>query len=211
MIAIRIKICGITRAEDAWAAVNAGADAVGFIFAASSPRYIAPALAGEIGRDLPPFVARVGVFVDEPAGSVRSIAATADLDTVQLHGRETPALIEELRSGSFRLIKAIRVRDESSLAPLPTFDVSAFLLDSYVAGQHGGTGEKFNWDLAIQAKRLGKPIILAGGLTPENVREAIQAVQPFGIDVSSGVEQSPGIKDHDKIRRLIASAKSAAA
>jgi phosphoribosylanthranilate isomerase len=203
----RVKICGITCAEDALAAVAAGAAGLGFMFFRGSKRYIAPEAALAICRQLPPFVAKVGVFVDAPVTEVRAAVAACGLDTVQLHGTETPAQCASL--APVPVIKAFRVADETSLLPLAEFPVAAWLLDSYVPGELGGTGARFNWDLAVRARALGRPIILAGGLTPENVGEAVRRVRPFGVDVSSGVESAPGRKDPDRMRAFVAAAKAA--
>ncbi len=202
---VRVKICGITRLEDASAAVEAGADALGFMFYEPSPRYIRPPDAARIIAQLPPFIAKVGVFVDATENFIRDAINACRLDSIQLHGNESPAFC-----GCFNLpvIKAFRIKDAESLRPLPQFQTSAWLLDSYTPGVPGGTGERFNWDLAVKAKALGKPIILAGGLTPGNVRDAVQQVQPYAVDVSSGVESSaPGKKDHLKLRQFIAAAR----
>jgi phosphoribosylanthranilate isomerase len=203
---VRVKICGITNLEDALVAVDAGADALGFIFYESSPRKLSAEAAGIIIRDLPPFVAKVGVFVNADEKTMLITAAKIGLDTLQLHGDEPPA---PWLNCSLKTIKAFRMRNADSLRALSTYDTSAWLLDSFVPDQPGGTGAKFNWDLAVEAKKIGRPIILAGGLTPENVAEAVRKVRPFAVDVSSGVESSPGRKDHTKLRRFIAAAKSA--
>lgn len=203
---VRVKICGITNLEDASAAVDAGADALGFIFYESSPRKVSLEAAASIIRELPPFVAKVGVFVNEKEQTMLIAAAQIGLDTLQLHGEEPPA---PWLSCSLKTIKAFRVRDADSLQGLRAYDTSAWLLDSFVPDKPGGTGAKFNWDLAVEARKIGRPIILAGGLTPENVAEAVHKVRPFAVDVSSGVESSPGKKDHTKVRRFIAAAKAA--
>lgn len=202
-MSVRVKICGLTNLEDARVGIDAGAHALGFIFFSGSPRYITPAAAARIISQLPPFVSKVGVFVNEPFESILEIAKTTGIDTIQLHGDETPALCEALTRERFKVIKAFRIKDQSSLQSLQHFTASAFLLDSYVPGQLGGTGAKFNWDLAIQAAALGTPIILAGGLVPENIRDAVAKVAPYGLDVSSGVESAPGKKDHAKVRAFI--------
>jgi phosphoribosylanthranilate isomerase len=209
-MSVRIKICGLTNLDDARAAVDAGADALGFIFFPGSPRYITPAAAAHIIAQLPPFVSTVGVFVDEPAVSLQETANAVGINAIQLHGNESPDYCDSIPRDRFRVIKAFRVKDQSSLASLKDFRASTFLLDSYVPGQLGGTGAKFNWDLAIQASRFGTPIILAGGLVPENIRDAVAKVTPYGVDVSSGVESAPGKKDHNKVRAFIAAARSAA-
>ena len=206
-VSVRVKICGITSTEDALVAVDAGADALGFMFYEPSPRYIPTEQAAAIIHDLPAHVAKVGVFVDADEVTVRQTAKTAGLDTLQFHGNESPEFCSQFDQ---RTIKAFRVKDRTTLAELPDYDTDAWLLDSYVKGVPGGTGEKFNWELAVEAKRFGKPILLAGGLTPDNAADAVGRVAPFGLDVSSGVEASPGVKDSEKVTRLIAKAKGSA-
>jgi phosphoribosylanthranilate isomerase len=201
-----VKICGITNLADAECAVQAGADALGFIFFQKSPRYIEPKAAAQIASQVAGSVLKVGVFVDENFETMEGIARQCGLDRLQLHGNESREICVSLRTP---VIKAFRVQDVNSLAPLRDYKVPAFLLDSYVAGQLGGTGAKFNWDLAIQAKAFGTPIILAGGLTSENVGDAVAKVRPYGVDVSSGVERAPGKKDHAKVREFIRRARAA--
>ena len=200
----RVKICGITNVGDALAAVNAGADAIGFVFYEKSPRHLTPEQAAKIIRDLPPFVSRVGLFVDASAEEVHRAIETSGIDTVQLHGDESPDFCSQFR---LPVLKAIRVRSVESLRNLQGYPVSALLLDSFVPGKHGGTGSKFDWGLAIKAKGLGKPVILAGGLNPSNVAEAVSQVNPYAVDVSSGVESSPGKKDMRKLHDFILAAK----
>ena len=203
-MSVRVKICGITSIDDAQAAVEAGADALGFMFYKPSPRYLTPEEAGAIIRELPAHVARVGVFVDADEATIHNTATTAGLDTLQFHGNEPPDFCTQFE---LRTIKAFRVKDGESLGQLADYRTDAWLLDSYVQGALGGTGERFNWDLALTAKRLGHPILLAGGLTPDNAGEAVEQVVPFGLDVSSGVEAAPGRKDAAKVATLIANAK----
>ncbi|MGB9660989.1 MAG: phosphoribosylanthranilate isomerase [Moorellaceae bacterium] len=195
---VRVKICGIKTWAEARAALEAGAHALGFVFA-PGPRRIHPETAREIITKLPPLVTTVGVFVNEPRYSLLEIASFCRLDVLQLHGEEPP---EYCRGISQRLIKAIRVRDINSLKLIPQYRVDAFLLDAFVPGRAGGTGHTFNWEIARRAKELGPPIILAGGLTPENVAEAIRQVRPYAVDVSSGVETN-GQKDPVKIARFM--------
>ena len=199
---VRVKVCGITNLEDALAAVNLGAYALGFVFA-PSPRQITPDKAAEIIAQLPPFVSRVGVFVDSPLEQVQETIAIAGLSMVQLHGSEDAEYCQAL---SPRVIKAFRVRSDSILRELPRYKVSAYLLDSYDAALKGGTGKTFDWSIAKAASKLGF-IILSGGLNPDNVRQAIEQVEPYAVDVSSGVEVSPGKKDHDKLRAFMEAAK----
>ncbi len=202
---MRVKICGITNLEDALLAADLGAVALGFIFYPKSPRRIEPEAARAIVAQLPPFVLSVGVFVDEPAALVKDTASQVGLDWVQLHGRETP---DYCRSLGRRVIKGFRMQDERSLAGLAAYQgaVQAFLLDTYKPGTPGGTGATFDWELARQAGRYG-PIILAGGLTPANVAQAIATAQPQAVDVASGVESSPGKKDPTKLRAFFAAVK----
>ncbi|MBI4277471.1 MAG: phosphoribosylanthranilate isomerase, partial [Armatimonadetes bacterium] len=181
---IRVKICGMTSAEGAIAAGEAGADAVGLIFVPGVRRYLTVERAQEIAAALPPFVARVGVFIDEAPEKVEVIARRCSLDTLQLHGRESP---EYCRRFAHQIIKSIRVADADSLKVMDDYRVDAFLLEPHVEGVPGGAGRTFDWRLAAQAAARGR-IILAGGLTPENVTEALERVRPFGVDVSSGVE-----------------------
>lgn len=195
---VRVKICGITNSDDALLAAELGADALGFIFYNKSPRYVTPGLARQIIRQLPPLVATVGVFVDEDAATVREVASLAGLDWIQLHGSESP---EYCRSLGRRVIKGFRVQGEEIFSRLQEYQgaVQAFLLDTYKPGTPGGTGETFDWELARRASRYG-PVILAGGLTPENVAEAIRLARPAAVDVASGVEAAPGKKDPERLR-----------
>lgn len=205
-MSVRIKICGITRLEDALAAVDAGADALGFMFVEASPRCVTREQAAQIIGKLPPFIARVGVFVNPSADKVRAVIAETGIDTLQFHGEETPAFCQQF---GLRAIKAFRVRDAESLKALPDYPSETWLLDSFVAGKHGGTGAVFNWDLAAQAVKQGGRVILAGGLTPDNATDAVRQVRPYALDVSSGVEFAPGRKDAAKVRAFIAAAKRA--
>lgn len=205
-MSLKIKICGITSAADARCAVDAGADALGFMFYEPSVRWVTPGQAAEILREVPSSVARVGVFVNPTEDEVRRVLAETGIDTLQFHGEETP---EFCRHFGLKVMKAFRMRDEGSLKALPAYAEEAWLLDSFVPGQIGGTGAKFNWNLAIAAKRWGRAVWLAGGLTPENAAEAVRLVRPHGLDVSSGVECAPGKKDAKKVRDFVASARGA--
>ncbi len=187
----KIKICGITRWEDASYAVALGVDALGFVFYPKSPRYVGPREAREIIRRLPPFVTSVGVFVDAPAQEIMEIANHCGLSAVQLHGRETPDFCNQF---SAQVIKAFRVEGDQLPQEISHYSVNAILLDTYQAGLPGGTGTTFSWKVAIEAKVYGK-IILAGGLSSENIIKAIETVNPYAVDVSSSVEEGPGIKD----------------
>ncbi len=201
----KVKICGITNLDDALAAVEAGADALGFMLYEASPRCVSIEAAQAIAAKLPPHILRVGVFVNPEPELVMLAMRRCDLSLLQFHGNETPDFCTQFGVMS---MKAFRIKDADSLNQLSDFPTDAFLLDSFVAGKQGGTGEKFNWELAVEAKKFGKPIFLAGGLTPQNVAEAVRQVQPFGVDVSSGVEASPGKKDHDKVRAFIQAVRS---
>ena len=185
---VKVKICGITNLPDGMAAAEAGADALGFVFYDQSPRYISIPAAAELIRQLPPFVMKVGVFVNAPEDLVIRAIRECGLNMLQFHGDEPPDYCVQFGLMS---MKAFRVRDAASLRALQDYPTDAWLLDAYSPGKPGGTGETFNWDLALEARSLGRPIFLAGGLTPENVAEAVQRAQPYGVDVSSGVEAAP--------------------
>ena len=196
----RIKICGITNVEDGVAAAEAGADMIGLMFYERSPRHISFATAAEVSRALSPFIVKVGVFVNPDEDTVMRAINDCGVTLLQFHGEETPGFCTQFGVMS---MKAFRIKDAASLEALPNYPTDAWLLDAYSPDAHGGTGAKFNWELAIEAKNLGRPIFLAGGLTPENVGDAVQTVQPFGVDVSSGVESAPGKKNHAKVRAFI--------
>jgi phosphoribosylanthranilate isomerase len=198
---LRVKICGIRRTEDALLAAELGAWGVGFVFWPGSPRFIDPYRAKKVCAELPPWVVPVGVFVDQPDEHVSAIASLVHLGAVQLHGSETMETLERL---PHRVIKAVAVDntfDETTIDRLPRR--VGVLLDAHDPHRHGGTGTTIDWTRAAAAARRRK-VLLAGGLCPENVRAAVDAVRPFGIDVSSGVEASPGVKDHDRMRALFA-------
>ena len=203
---VKVKICGITNVRDARAAVRLGADAVGFNFYPHSPRYIKKERARAILAALPPFVTAVGLFVDESPDVIRDTCECVGLDTIQLHGAESPRVLHSLPR--FKRIKAIRVKSEKDITRLPRYQVEAYLLDAFVAGTPGGTGVTFNWGLARDAQRYG-PIILAGGLTPDNVAEAIRVAAPYAVDVATGVEKEPGVKNRDLMAAFIRNAKLA--
>jgi phosphoribosylanthranilate isomerase len=196
----RIKICGVTNLDDALAAVAAGADALGFNFYEKSPRHVSLKTAAEISKLLPQFVLRAGVFVNPVEELVTRAIGGCGLGLLQFHGDEPPEFCVQFGLMS---MKAFRIRDAESLKELPKFSTEAYLLDAFSAEARGGTGEKFNWDLAVEAQKFGKPIFLAGGLTPENVADAVRKVKPFGVDVASGVESAPGKKDVAKVRAFI--------
>ncbi|MDD2486495.1 MAG: phosphoribosylanthranilate isomerase [bacterium] len=204
----RVKICGITDTGDALAAVAAGADALGFVFA-PGPRQVSVEKAAEIISALPPLVTTVGVFVDASAEDIRQTTAVCGLGAVQLHGNESPVICREL--SPLRVIKAFRVAAEGDLRPLSEYTGCAHLLDSRIEGLAGGSGKAFAWGLAAGAAAISSCLILAGGLNPGNVSEAIASVRPWAVDVSSGVESSPGIKDAKLIKEFVAEVKKISA
>jgi phosphoribosylanthranilate isomerase len=202
----RIKVCGITSTEDAKGAIQIGVDAIGFIFAENSPRYISPEKAKEIVTQLPPFIHFVGVFVDKDPIEIQEIIEYCGLSYVQLHGGEDAEYCRKLAQAATpcMLIKAFRVGSRTMAADFTSYEdsVKGFLLDTYIEGQKGGTGKSFDWSI-IESLKLQLPVILAGGLTPENVAEAIRTVRPFAIDLNSGVEEEPGKKDLARLRSLV--------
>lgn len=210
---VKVKICGITNSEDALAACEYGADALGFIFYKKSPRFIEMERVKDIIKDLPPFVTTVGVFVDEDADTVNEMAKEIGLHAVQLHGNESPEFCRSIQS---RIIKTFRMKGAQVMGrgvhgqginkEMERYNVSAYLLDTYREDAEGGTGITFNWGVAKDATQAGR-IILAGGLTVENVRQAIKIVMPYAVDVSSGVEEIPGKKDLRKLMEFIETAK----
>jgi phosphoribosylanthranilate isomerase len=225
---VKVKICGITNIEDAMAAVEAGADALGFVFA-ESPRHVDPETAAGIRGKLPPFISTVGVFANQETEEIVSVMWSTGLDFAQIHGevlgiRGEKDLIHRGTSPGIGLtvhaaatlrgmIRGVRVGCREDLAAAQRDRLAeicdALLLDAHIEGKMGGTGQTFDWDLAIEARSLGMPIILAGGLNPENVEEAVRKVRPYAVDVSSGVEALPGRKDHQKMKEFIRNAKRA--
>lgn len=207
---IRVKICGITNIADAENAVTFGADAIGFVFA-ESPRMISKEEASLIIKKLPPFITCAGLFVNEDAGRVKDICKFCNIYTVQFHGNETQDYLDQFPY--FKIIKAIRVRSESDLLQLDNYRADAYLLDSYSDRKMGGTGKSFDWEIVRKTNSRekefsrSKRIIIAGGLNPDNVADAIKLTKPFGVDTSSGVELNPGIKDKELMRRFIGAAK----
>ncbi len=202
-VAPRVKICGITSVEDGLHAARCGADALGLVFYEKSSRFITPERARQIITALPPLVTAVGLFVNQAPAEITDIARFCGLDVLQLHGDETP---EQCQLPPWRVIKALRVRDQEILDHIAAYQVSGMLLDAWQADAYGGTGHCFNWQLAVQAAQQ-RPIILAGGLTPANVAEAVKTVRPYAVDVSSGVESAPGCKDPDLVAAFIHNAK----
>jgi phosphoribosylanthranilate isomerase len=203
---VKVKICGITSAIDALMAASAGADAIGFNFFKPSPRYVEPDRARAIRLALPPFLTTVGLFVDRTEEAVTETMQQCGLDCVQLHGKESPRMTANLRR-RFATIKAIRVRGEENLKELERYEADAFLLDAFVSGMPGGTGQTFDWELARRAASRVR-LVLAGGLTPDNVAEAVRAARPFAVDVASGVESEPGKKSRKLVTDFVRAAKS---
>lgn len=205
-MSVTVKICGITTPADATAAARAGADAVGLMFFEGSPRHVSVEQATEISSALPPHIVRVGVFVNAKEALIQEAMGACTLNILQFHGDESP---EDCARFNVMTIKALRVKGPETLDEMGNYAVDGFLLDAFSEGARGGTGELFNWELAVRARELGRPIFLAGGLTPENVSEAVRTVQPFAVDVSSGVELEPGKKCPDKMRAFVSAAKGA--
>jgi phosphoribosylanthranilate isomerase len=202
---VKVKVCGIKEPEDARVATDAGADAIGLVFA-ESPRRVSAERAREIASVLPDGVLKVGVFVDEEPGEVLRIAREVGLDYAQLHGDEGPEAVAEIRSGGLGVIKALRVRDAASLGEMERYDADLFMLDAYSEKVRGGTGARFDWELAKSLKGRDN-IVVSGGLTPENVREAIRFFEPYGVDASSSLEERPGKKNDERVRRFVRAAK----
>lgn len=200
---VKIKICGITNEEDAHKAVELGVDALGFVFYDKSPRSVEPSVAKRIIQSLPPFVLSVGVFVNQPEETVRRTFDSCGLALAQIHGDETAEYCESLGRP---VLRAIRLKDRRNFLALAEYKgrmgVRGFVVDAFHQEKYGGTGQTTDWTMAAEAANAA-PILLAGGLTPQNVQEAIRQVRPYGVDVSSGVEASPGKKDHQKLREFI--------
>jgi phosphoribosylanthranilate isomerase len=206
---VKIKICGVTRLSDAELAVSLGAWAIGMVFDPASPRLIEPERAAEIGTVLKRRTELVGVFVNASLDELVEVAENVPLTAVQLHGDEGPAYCQEAgRRTGLKVIKAARVRDAATIKALSAYKTDYHLLDAYVPGRRGGTGERFDWSLVVEHPD-STPVILSGGIRSDNVREAIETVDPFAVDCSSGVEISPGIKDADKLEQLFEAAREA--
>jgi phosphoribosylanthranilate isomerase len=201
---VRVKICGITNIEDARLSVEAGADALGFIFVEGTPRFVTPEAAATIIAALPPFVTAVGIFWDHPPGHVKAVAEQCRLGALQFHGDEPP---EAVADADLPSIKTIKVSGPESLATMDRYRVAAFLLDSPARWSEGEARAPIPWDL-VRSAAARWPIILSAGLTPDNVAAAIRRARPFAVDVNSGVESRPGRKDPEKVRRFVAAAKA---
>ena len=202
----RIKVCGITNLRDALFAAELGADALGFVFYEKSPRFVTFAEAGNIMDRLPPFVTKVGVFVNAGMDFLARAKEEAGFDVFQLHGDETPEFCSSLGE---RYIKAVRVRDAESVSEVGLYDTDCFLFDGWSPDAYGGSGTGFSWEILDAETLSGRVVVLSGGLDCENVSRAVREVRPHAVDVSSGVEASPGIKDHSKLRRFMEAARNA--
>ena len=198
---IRVKICGITSVEDALCAIKEGVSALGFNFYPSSPRYIDPSYASRIIKKLPPFVSIVGLFVNQDREIIRKIADMCGLDTIQFHGDEPPDFCHEFKK--WRVIKAFRIKDKNDLEQINNYDVNGYLLDSFHPNRYGGTGLSFQWDILDSLRQDNNALIIAGGINITNVEDLLTGVIPYGIDVCSGVEKEPGIKEHHLIKQLM--------
>jgi len=203
---VRVKFCGIKSLPDALAAARLGVNALGFIFVKDTPRYIDPLEAAEIINALSPLIMRVGVFVNSDISEVEEIAAKCRLDIIQLHGEESSEFCSKIKE-RYRVIKTLKVKDEIIIDEVSKYldTVDAILLDTFSERALGGTGKSFNWDIARELRSCGIPIILSGGLNSENIKVAIKEVNPYAVDVSSGIEKSPGVKDHELMGEFIAS------
>ncbi|MFW5774671.1 MAG: phosphoribosylanthranilate isomerase [Chitinivibrionales bacterium] len=204
-MAVKIKICGITRYEDARIAANLGVDAIGFIFYPKSPRFIQPADARDIITRLPPFISKVGVFVNESVDTTNTVVSRFGIDTVQLHGDEPPDMLDRIQAP---VVKSFSVGPDFDLNVLFEYKPAAFLLDTWDKEKRGGTGKTFDWNIARAATSQTTPIILAGGLGPSNIEEALHNVTPYGVDISSGVEIMPGVKNPHKMKDLVKKVKA---
>ena len=204
---IKIKICGITNKEDAITASKLGVDMLGFVFYKKSKRYVEAKIVRDIANELPPYIAKVGIFVYENKDKVIEIAEDCLLDILQFHGDEDPDYCRSFK-GSYKVIKAFRLKDKSSLKGINDYDVDFYMLDTYSTAAKGGTGKSFDLKI-IEDFEFLKPVILSGGLTPENVAQVIQRFPPYGVDASSGVEASPGKKDPDLMKKFVEKVRKA--
>ncbi|MDX1386778.1 MAG: phosphoribosylanthranilate isomerase [bacterium] len=204
MNSLKVKICGLTNAHDALDAIELGADYLGFNFYPDSPRYLTPEKAKNLFEEIPTNIPKVGVFVNADLQKVIDLAVDLELDFLQFHGDEKP---EELNPLGRPWWKAFRLKNEADVLEIPKYDCEWILVDAYSEKAYGGTGITAHWDLVHKAKDYGKKIFLAGGLTPENIQMAVATVQPFGVDVASGLEEKPGVKDRQKMEEFIKKAK----
>lgn len=204
---VKIKVCGITNLDDAMAAVDAGCNALGFVFYKKSPRYISPKKARDIIRHLPDKIIKIGVFVNEQPDVIKGIARLCNLDMLQFHGYESVDFCGKFKG--YRIIKAFRVKDKVDLSEVLKYQTFAYLFDTFVRSKVGGTGRTFNWQLYKHLVKIKRPVFLSGGLNENNVREAIRMFKPEWVDVSTSVEISPGKKDRFKLKRFISSVKEA--
>jgi len=201
----KVKICGITNLPDAEFSINAGCDAIGFVFYKKSSRNITPEKAEEIVKQLPKRVIKVGVFVNSKEKTIKDIAKSCNLDILQFHGNESPEFCRKFKG--YKIIKAFRVKDKVDLEKVLRYKTFAYLFDTFVKSKIGGTGKKFDWKLVRHIDSIKLPIFLSGGLTAKNVKKALEVVNPLWVDVSSSVEGKPGKKDHKKVREFIKAAK----
>jgi phosphoribosylanthranilate isomerase len=204
---VKVKICGITNLADAQSAVTAGCDALGFVFYKKSPRYVAPETARVIIREVPRGIMTIGVFVNAPEKTIKTVARQCRLDILQFHGDESAAFCEKFKN--YKIIKAFRITHKLALKKIMHYRVFAYLFDTFVPARRGGTGKRFDWKLLTSLSTIDKTIFLSGGLNPENVQRAIHTAHPAWVDVSSGVESSPGKKNAAQIKRFVARAKKA--
>lgn len=204
---MKIKICGLTNKDDALNAIALNVDALGFIFYEHSPRYISPEVVETFVLDLPPFINTIGVFVNATPDYINSVVKRCKLNGIQLHGSEPPEFCTQF---SLPTIKAIPVREHSDITTIPKYKgcVNGILLDTKAENVHGGTGKTFDWGLALEAKEYDTPLILSGGINAKNIEKALKMVAPYGIDICSGVEKEPGIKDYNKMQELIGAIKT---
>lgn len=201
----KVKICGITNLEDAKASIDAGCDALGFVFYRKSPRYIAPKIAKAIIKNLPKNILKIGVFVNSKEKTIKKIAKFCGLDILQFHGNESTGFCRKFRN--YKVIKALRVKDKVDLRYILQYNPFAYLFDAFMESKIGGTGKKFDWRFIGHLDGIKKPVFLSGGLTVNNVKKAIEITRPEWVDVSSGVEIAPGKKDHQKVSDFIRQAK----
>ncbi|MDD5610990.1 MAG: phosphoribosylanthranilate isomerase [Candidatus Omnitrophica bacterium] len=202
---IKVKICGITNLEDAQASIDAGCDALGFVFYKKSPRYIRPQIVAEIIKHLPAKLIKIGVFVNAKEEAIKRIAKLDHLDMLQFHGNESPGFCRKFKK--YKVIKAFRIKDKIDLPMIARYKTFAYLFDTFVKSKIGGTGRKFDWKLLRHLDGLKQPVFLSGGLTAKNVKRATRSFKPAWLDASTSLEKYPGKKDSNKIRNFIRAAK----